>query len=391
MKNILTVLLCLASATLWAQQQSIEHVLQQIEENNTTLTALKGEAEAEKIGNKTGIYLENPEVEFSYSWGGEDVPGDKTTFSVMQSFDFPTAYYYKNKVSNSQNRQVDLKYRIERKDLLLEAKKVCIELTYINAFSEELEVRYNHAQQIAEAYQIQFDKGNVNIIDLNKAKLNLLNVRKELNTLYAERDFYLAELTRFNGGNPIAFTDDRFPAVSLPSSFDSFFSLPDNLSLLYYQQEILLNKESVKLQRSMNLPKISAGYVSEKVINAEHFQGVSVGLSIPLFENKNTVKQIKVRNQAVMAAEADESIRYRNEMKALYDKAGNYSQILNSYDQVGISDNTAILLKKSLDAGEISLIDYLQELSIYYEVINNRLEVERDLNLTIAEMNQWKL
>ena len=48
MKTILFILL--TSLTLSAKAQGIEAVLQQIEANNTTLAALRQQAEAEKLG-----------------------------------------------------------------------------------------------------------------------------------------------------------------------------------------------------------------------------------------------------------------------------------------------------------------------------------------------------
>lgn len=50
-------------------QKSADDILIQIEKNNTTLLALRKKADAQKIGNKTGIYLQNPELEFNYLWG----------------------------------------------------------------------------------------------------------------------------------------------------------------------------------------------------------------------------------------------------------------------------------------------------------------------------------
>jgi len=47
-------------------QESIDFILSQVENNNTTLKALQKSADAEKIGNKTGIYLQSPELGFDY-------------------------------------------------------------------------------------------------------------------------------------------------------------------------------------------------------------------------------------------------------------------------------------------------------------------------------------
>ena len=43
----------------------------------------------------------------------------------------------------------------------------------------------------------------------------------------------------------------------------------------------------------------------------------------------------------------------------------------------------------ALDKGEISLIDYILELSIYYESVNKLLEQEKYLNKILAKLNQY--
>ena len=58
-------------------QNVIDNVLIEIEKNNTTLSALKLRVEADKVGNKTGIYIQNPEFEFNYLWGNPSVVGNR--------------------------------------------------------------------------------------------------------------------------------------------------------------------------------------------------------------------------------------------------------------------------------------------------------------------------
>jgi outer membrane protein TolC len=331
-------------------------------------------------------------VEFHYLWGNHAVSGDRVDFSATQSFDFPTAYYYKRKISDAQNQQLDLKYLSERKNILLEAQFICIRLIYQNALSRELEERLSHAQQIAVAFQTKFDKGDASVLDLNKAKINLLNVQKAYDSAITEKDFLSAELLRLNGGNPLDFSVSEFSPLLLPGDFNQWYNeqKAKNQGLHYLQQETALSHENEKLQRSLNLPKISAGYMSEKVLT-EQFQGLTLGVSIPLWENKNTVKRMKAQTLANQEAESDGNLRFYNESQALYKKAIHLQKMANDYKQSHLSDETVIFLKKALDAGEISLIDYILELGIYYESVNNRLETERDLHLTVAELMQWEL
>jgi hypothetical protein len=388
MKHLLLIFSICCATTIFAQ----ESILEQIEQNNTVLATLRKQAEADKVVNKTGIYPENPEAEYHYLWGSPAVPGNRVDFSIVQRFDFPTAYYYKKKISDTQNKQLDLKYRTERKNILVESQTICVRLIYQNSISKELSFRLQHAQQIADAYQLRLDKGDASVLDLNKAKINLLNIKKEYETAIVEKNFLLSELTRLNGGIPFEFETSEFSEVMLPGSFETWYEgqKEKNLELKYLAKETGLSRETEKLQRSMNLPKISAGYMSEKVVT-EQFQGVTVGLSIPLWENKNSVRQVKARTLANREAENDAQIRFRNESEALYKKAQHLKEIADEYKQNEFADNTLTLLKKALDAGEISLINYILELGIYYDWVNNRLETERDLHLTITMLMQWEL
>jgi len=93
MKRLIIFLLAFISMTVnAAAQTSIEEVLHEVEQNNTTLVALKQRVNAETIGNKTDLSLPNPEVEFNYLFGSPSSIGNRTDISVTQGFDFPTVY-----------------------------------------------------------------------------------------------------------------------------------------------------------------------------------------------------------------------------------------------------------------------------------------------------------
>ena len=111
---ILSGILIFAPAFLFSQNR-IEEVLAEIEQNNTTLSALRKSADVEKIGNKTGLFPENPEVEFGYLWGNPSAIGTRTDVSISQAFDFPTAYKYRNDISEIKNEQVELDYEKQKK------------------------------------------------------------------------------------------------------------------------------------------------------------------------------------------------------------------------------------------------------------------------------------
>lgn len=391
MKNIIIAIISIVAfnSSLFSQN-NIDSVLSEIESNNTTLSALKQSADANKLGNKTGIYLQNPEVEFNYVWGNPSAIGNRIDINVTQSFDFPTAYGYKNQISNIKNEQVELEYQKQRKELLFRARLVCYDLIYTNALRAELSERILNAESIVNSYKAKLDVGETNILEYNKAQLNLLNLSKQMESYTIEREALLGELTRLNGGIYIDLTDSNFQIAEIPVDFEQWYLQAEqsNPLLNWLKKGIEHSQKQVSLNKSLSLPKLKAGYMSESVIGQE-FQGVTVGLSIPLWENKNTVKYAKANTLAMENIANDNKIQLYNQLEVLHRKATELQKSVTDYKERLQIFNNSELLKKALNKGEISLINYMIELSIYYQSVKASLEMERDMNKALAGLNQY--
>ena len=188
---IFTIISILALSQLAKAQNSIDALLTEIENNNTTLSALRKTIDAEKMGNKTGIQLQNPEVEFHYLWGDPSSIGNRTDISVQQSFDFPSAYAYRNQIADMKNEQAELDYKKQKMDIFLQVRLICAELTYQNALQEEYQKRQENASQIAKSVETKLNAGEANILDQNKAKVTLLNTEAELRHIEIQRQTLL--------------------------------------------------------------------------------------------------------------------------------------------------------------------------------------------------------
>ena len=390
-KSIISILL-LAVVYAASAQSGYEAVLQQIEENSTTLSALREQMEAQKLGNRTGLAPANPEVEFNYLWGSPSAIGNRTDVNITQSFDFPTAYGYRSKISKLENANADVLYKSERINLLLRAKQVCIELVYYNALAKEYAARLTNAERVAETFQTRFDRGDANIIENNKAQLNLTTVRNEMKRIEIERTLLLSELRTLNGGVEISFTITEYSNEPLPANFNDWYSLAESKSpvLQYVRGQIGIGQQQVKLNTALGLPKFTAGYMSEKVVG-ERFQGITVGVSIPLWENKNRVKQAKAQVRAAEIALEDTKVQFYNRLQNLFVKSSGLQENALNYRTALSSYSNEALLKKALDAGEIPLLNYLLEIEYYYDAMSKVLEAERDFNLSMAELSAVEL
>jgi outer membrane protein TolC len=163
----------------------------------------------------------------------------------------------------------------------------------------------------------------------------------------------------------------------------------------FYAERILskkvdISKQQVKLSRAQALPKLSAGYYSERILG-EKLQGAVIGISIPLWENRNTVKQAKAGVLSSESALEDSRIQFYNRLQSLFNQSVGLREAAQKYRDALSSYSNEPLLRKSLDAGEISLLDYLLEVEFYYDAFNNMLEVERDYALAVAELTAIEL
>ena len=371
--------------------QNIEGIHAGIESNNTTLTALRKNAEAERIGNRTGLSLKNPELELSYLWGSPENIGKRNDIRIMQSFDFPTAYAYRSQISELRNIQVELELERQRREILLRARQLCNSIIYHNAMGTELGRRAENARRLTDSYEARYNAGETGIIDFNKARVNLLNLRKDSESNEIERQTLLADLVSLNGGKPVELTDTVFPLQPLPADFEEWYAEAEqnNPLLQWLKQEVSVTRKDEQLSLAMSLPRLQAGYMSEKVVG-QQYQGISFGIAIPLLENRNEVKYAKARTVAVQSAESDARLLFYNNLKALHARAVSLRKSLDDYCQNLQVFSNASLLQKALDLGELSLSEFLYEQTFYIESFNKLMALEKEFYDTVAELNKYR-
>lgn len=387
MKKILILCLAALAATGSPAQTTLGDILVAIETNNTGLQALRRQADAEKLGNLAETGLDDPEIGFNYLWGNPEGIGRRQDISVSQRLDLATLSGSKKAVGASRNALVEWQYRADRMDVLLSARLLMLDIVYCNALLAELDKLHTVAITLVDKQQKRLDKGEGNILELNNVKLDHSKTDAEIHRVSAEKDAYLAQLAGLNGGVPLALADTLFPATLLPPDFEAWYAeaAARNPILGYVKSEIELNRRQLALTRTQQLPSLSVGYMSEKT-SGERYQGVALGMSVPLWNNRNKIRQAKADIVAAEIRELDAHRQYYARLQALYRRTVGLKESAEIFrSSLGESDNT-YLLKKALDMGEISILDYLMQVGIYYDTMEKTLSAERDYHKALAEL-----
>ena len=374
-------------------QNSIDQVLKSIETNNKSLQTNTKMTDAQKLEAQTGKFLANPSVEWEQMWGNRNNPGSEYTLTVKQSLDFPTTYSNKNKLANLKANMIGFQSAAYRQQLLLNAKQTCIEIIYLRKQKSLLDERLANAETMFALYKKRFESGDANQLELNKIQLELLNAQNQSRLNKAALTAAEEQLRNFNGGNPITFDATDYPTGEELINFDqlqaAFMEADPNLKSLTVDQEIA-NRE-VKLSRSLTLPKFDVGYKRNAAKDHVASNGFMVGVSIPLFENKNTVKKAKAQAEFATASLEDNRLNLKTNLQQLYQQAEALQISRADYAKVLEQQRNIELLNKALNAGQLSVIDYFTELSTIYDSHQSYLDVEKEYHSILAQLYQYKL
>ncbi len=390
LKTVLIIIIILLINNVYAQK-TINEVLQSVESNNKAIIANKNLWYSKQTENKIGLLPDNPSVSYGYFPGNTSDIGIKRTFGISQTLNFPTVYLKKNDLINDQLDYAGFQMIAFRQDVLLEAKLVCYELVFLNKLKKKYQERLANASELLEAYKTKFQNGDANILDLHKAKLQFVEFENNLRSVESEISQYSEKLNLLNGEKPINFNSDSY-SDHLTQDFEKLLSDFFEKSPLINanQSELEIANSRLKLSRSLYLPEIEVGYETEMIMD-DSYRGVKVGLSIPLWGKTNTIKSSKA-NQIFMQSE-DEKLRAelsslikQDYQKLLIMKTNldNYGKAIETYDNVK-------LLMELLDAGQISAIEYFMEITYFYNVYDNFLELEKDYYQKLSGLYKFAL
>ena len=375
-------------------QENAGTVLSQIEKNNTALQALRKRTEADQYGYKAERALEAPEVGFDYLWSSPADVGTRKDISVTQSIDVAALAGARGKLANSRTELSAIQYNIERQKILLEAKQLYIRIVYCNAVNAELSSRIARSEQIEAAYRDMQARGETDMIEVNKAHLAYLSQKNALSRNLVERESLLSELQGLNGGEPVEVNASVISTDEvLPADFGAWYAeasqqIPE---LAYMKKNVDVNAAEARTAKMANYPSLTAGYMAE-LVKGSNFRGLTLGLSIPIWSVRSKVRQANASCEAAKLEERDAMTKTYNSFKALYDRAKGLQEISTELSSsLAVSTEAMALTEHKLKAGDISLIDNIMELSLYYSLADEVLATSCDYALALAELYAWNL
>lgn len=392
MKKIIFIAAFAVAAFSLSAQTEAERILADVEANNASLAALRKLRDAQIVEARVGNSLDDPEVEFSYKWGDPSSLGKSGEIAVSQPFDFPTVYAHRSKLAKLQAEKYGYEYMAARQDLLLEAQTLYIQAVGLKRTIAVLEILAQNAKEIAGVFAKKVEVGDANILELNEAGFTSIGQDNALRMARIELDATLEKLAGLNGGKPVEVAAKDFGQLPGLPPFEELYALYTQLSpeLKALLAEKKAAERDVKLSRSLSLPKFSAGYKHE-FGNGERFNGLTVGMSIPIFGNRHNVKRAKAQDEYAQAAIESATVDMKADLRSEYQKAQSMHGALAEYRATLDFRQAMDLARKALDAGRITVTEYFAQVQPIYDANLTILELQRDYMLAYARINMVRL
>lgn len=393
MKRFILTIALVSSAMAAGAQTSIEEVLRSVEANNKELQANRQMVTAQKLEAKLDNNLPDPSVSYTHQYGNKEGMGIQGELVASQSFDFPTVYVQKNKLSKAKGEGFDRQSAEIRQQILLQAKEVCLDLVLLNQQKNLLDIRRQNAEQLSALYEIRLQNGDANVLEVNKINLELLNAKNEARMNETARMAKLHELAMLNGGIEINFTDTAYLPVENPLSFVDLKqeAIPANRQLLSLQSEKAAALRQLSVSKSLNLPGFELGYRLNTATGGERFNGFLVGISIPLFSNRNHVKQAKAQSLYTDLQLESATATIESDLLRLYNQSVALKTSIDEYSEVLKSQNNLALLNKAIQAGQISMIEYFVDVTMLYQSMQNHMQLQNEYQKVMAQLYKFKL
>ena len=184
----------------------------------------------------------------------------------------------------------------------------------------------------------------------------------------------------------------EYPTIPLPDDFGALSEelLANDPALQSLEHESLVAQKQLSVSRQGWLPQLELGY--RRNTETRHpLNGLVVGFSFPIFQNHGKVKTARAQAQSIDFQKENTKLNASTALWQLYDEACNLHASIKEYNETFRQQQDLKLLRKALEGGEISMIEYFVEVSVVYQSQSNLLQLENQYQKVMARIYKSRL
>jgi len=401
----LIIILLFGSTGVNAQQTRRVNLRQAIQlalDSNLTVRSSNYTVDVQKA--LKGAAWDIPKTNIEGQYGQFNSDSKDNSFTVSQSFAFPTVYANQHKLAKANVKSSEWELKTTQLEIATQVKQVYWQLTYLYSKQKLYQWQDSLYSGFQRAAELRLKTGETNRLEMITARSQSMEVRNQLQQVLADVDIFSQKLqTLINSASVILPADTVLKRSGLLLLSDSAV-LSANPQLGYSKHQMEVSRLENKLEQSKLLPDISIGYYSqtiqgEQTVNGiprtfgpgDRFTGIQAGIAVPLWfaPNAAKIKAAKLKQQQAKTNAENESNILKGNYNSLLVEYAKFSNSLNYYENQAVPEADLIIdqATKSYKAGAIDYLDYIQSLSRALTIKQNYLDALNNYNQTIISID----
>lgn len=336
--------------------------------------------QAKDLEAKTYSNLPDPEIEGEYlvAPSGEE---NRWGVGINYELEWPGVYAARRKAAKMARESNYLDTRALIHDMRLEIYDELWAYLYADRRLTLLNKMSAATDSIRSLSEKAMRGGEMSRLDLSKIAIEQSRIKSMIANIENDRLSIKGRLTTLNGGEDC---DSLLDAIDYDwamtplmdrENYHLYVIANDNSEILKVAKDELEAESRLGMSKAERLPGFKVGY-AHAFEDGLHFNGANLGLSIPLFSSRNKVKAAKAM---VNATKLNTEIVIENEISkvdALYDEIVSLDKSLETPTEIFSHTDYTDMLMKAYKGGELSLTEYLVELSWFYEAHLEYMELQ---------------
>ncbi len=290
-----------------------------------------------------------------------------------------------------QQEALDYEYQAARRNVLLTAKQKCFDLVMLDHMRGVLDERMANADELLVMHEKKFAEGGATSIELNRIKMERMDLQAELLQNETLRKKTVQELSLLNGEQPLSVGSLYYPEIKAVESIEALRKeIVDNDAGVHAAEaSVALSQQEIRVNKQGWIPKLSVGY-RRNTDMSEASNGFLVGASFPIFSNRNKVKASRARHVAAQLNLDNTRLQVESEAEQQLQELQRLHKAIGIYD-LDLLRQSLLLLKKAVMAGSMSLVDYYTEADRIYQKWQTYLTLENQYHNLWATLNRNSL
>jgi len=379
---------------------SLPEALDLAQKNNPLLQANAFEIQSHEAMQRAAGIL--PKTDFGAQLGQNNSRRFDENFSVSQEIPNPATLRARRNLAAQKTGVAQSQLAISRSELMFNVRQSWFQIQYLMALEKVLLREDSLLQQFVRAASLKLKTGESNLLEKTTAETRQKNLLQNIEQVRVSIETEKSSLRQWLN------LPGDFSVQELPFSATDFSEITDtsllrnNPQLRFAQNQIALAEAEKRLANAERLPDFRAGYFIQSLAGAQevdgqlvnynavpHFQGVQLGISVPIFGSKGYRAKTEAADLQIMAQQKHGDYLQTQLQNQLRQQAGQFVFWKNNvaYYQNSALPNAKSIVENASKAyfgGDIGYVEYAQALQTNLEIQRSYLEAVNSLNQTVV-------